>query len=390
MTSTHLRLFSATIIAALLNLAYAQDAPDEPLVSPSVSPNGGWATFYLNAPHAESVSLIGDWMTERVPQPMRSTNDGLWSVAVRDLSPDFYSYSFIVDGVRTVDPLNPMIKQGISGIENMFLVPGKDVEYALNQPVPHGEIREVWYESSTLGEQRRMHVYTPPGYDDSRRRYPVLYLLHGGGDEDSGWSTIGRAGFILDNLIASGEAVPMLVVMPNGSGLAAGLGASAAPDADPQEIAAAARTIRNERFRRELIENVIAVVENRFRVRANPEDRALAGLSMGGGQTTEVFSRDPDRFAYYGIWSAGLFDQSPDEFAARNESLLASVDDVNDNVQLLSIVVGEDDFVLPGSRALHELFEANGLRHEFTLTGGGHTWLNWRAYLRDFAPRLFR
>lgn len=156
-------------------------------------------------------------MSARASVPLRSTSSGIWSVAVKDLVPDFCSYTLYVDGVKTLDPRNPLIKQGNRGVDNMFSLPGKEAAYAANQAVPHGQIRQVWYRSSRLGTQRRMHIYTPPQYDSGSAHYPVLYLLHGGGDEDSGWSTIGRAGFILDNLLARGDAQPMLVVMPNGS-----------------------------------------------------------------------------------------------------------------------------------------------------------------------------
>src|SRR5262249_18112454 len=142
---------------------------------------------------------------------------GVWSITVGPLPPDFYSYSFMVDGVRTLDPKNAMIKQGVTSLDNMFFLPGEAAAFEDNKTVPHGEVRQVWYQSSTLGMQRRMHSYMPAGYDSGKERYPVFYLLHGGGDEDSGWSTIGRAGYILDNLLAAKKARPMIVVMPNGS-----------------------------------------------------------------------------------------------------------------------------------------------------------------------------
>ena len=148
---------------------------------------------------------------------MTKDDEGVWSITVGPLTPDFYSYTFHVDGVRTVDPKNAMIKPGLNSLDSMFLVPGEEAEFETTKDVPHGEVRAVWYRSGTLDMLRRMHVYTPPGYEGGSEKYPVFYLLHGGGDEDSGWSTIGRAGFILDNLIAAKKAVPMIVVMPNGS-----------------------------------------------------------------------------------------------------------------------------------------------------------------------------
>src|SRR5262245_23481499 len=155
-------------------------------------------TFRLYAPKATEVTVRGDWMTGP-PTKLEKDDKGVWSATVGPLTPDFYSYSFTVDGVRTVDPQNPTIKQGVASLDSMFFLPGPEADFQDNKPVPHGDVRTVWYQSGTLKQQRRMHVYTPPGYDASTDRYPVFYLLHGGGDEDSGWSTIGRTGFILDN-----------------------------------------------------------------------------------------------------------------------------------------------------------------------------------------------
>jgi enterochelin esterase family protein len=355
--------------------------PNDTLVSPSVAADGR-VTISVYAPKASEVSVIGDWQLTRDPLALQKTTDGIWSIEVGPLPADFYSYTLLVDGVRTLDPKNPTIKQGNASVDNMFLLPGEGIAFAENQPVPHGAIRQVWYQSSTLGMQRRMHVYTPPGYDESDAAYPVLYLLHGGGDEDSGWSTIGRAGFVLDNLLAAEKAVPMLVVMPNGSLPPAA--ASATPGAPPDFAAAQAR------FVPELMNDVIPFVEKTFRARANPNDRALAGLSMGGLQTTLVFTRNPGTFNYVAIWSAGLFQQAPENFVAQNSDFLGQARQINRSVKLLSIVVGEDDFARPGSEALAAVLAEHGITHELALTSGGHTWINWRRYLNAVAPRLFR
>ena len=184
--------------------------PNDTLISPQVLSDRR-VTFRIYAPKASEVTLRGDWMEAPGPVKLEKGEKGVWSVSVGPLVPDFYSYAFTVDGVRTLDPKNATIKQGNTSLDNMVFVPGAEAAFEDTRPVPHGEIRQVWYQSATLGMQRRMHIYTPPGYDSSEARYPVLYLLHGGGDEDSGWSTIGRAGFILDNLLADRKAKPMLV-----------------------------------------------------------------------------------------------------------------------------------------------------------------------------------
>jgi pyruvate formate lyase activating enzyme len=291
--------------------------------------------------------------------------------------------------VGTVDPKNPTIKQGVAGLDSMFFVPGKEAEFEDNRKVPHGEVRKVWYPSSTLGEQRRMHVYTPPGYDAGKERYPVLYLLHGGGDEDSGWSTVGRAGFILDNLLADKKARPMLVVMPNGSLPRPANLPPLKPGERPSPEVLAALAAAQERFTNELLKDVIPWVEKNYRVVADGEHRAIAGLSMGGGQTLRVVTGHPGQFAYVGVWSAGI-GRNAEEFEKRNEAFFQAADKVNKAIRLFSIRVGDKDFALASSKALAELLTKHGIKHELHVSGGGHTWINWRHYLNDLAPRLFQ
>jgi enterochelin esterase family protein len=321
------------------------------------------------------------------PEPVKLEKDekGVWSVTVGPLTPDFYSYSFTIDGVRTLDPKNAMIKQGLVSLDNMLFVAGAEAAFEDNKPVPHGEIRKVWYQSTTLGTQRRMHVYFPPDYDHKKDRYPVFYLLHGGGDEDSGWSTIGRAGFIIDNLLAEKKVVPMIVVMPNGS--MPRPAAAPAPGSPPDPAVTAAL---QERFTNELMKDVIPFVEKNYRVIAGRESRAIAGLSMGGGQTTRVITSNPDQFAYVAVWSAGVNPQTTADFEKRVITFLESPDKINKQIKLLSITVGDKDFALAGSKNLAEVLKKRGIKHELKITGGGHTWINWRRYLNDYAQQLFR
>jgi enterochelin esterase family protein len=351
------------------------------LVSPEIQLDKK-VTFRIRAPKASEVTLRGDWMSG-APEKLEKDEHGVWSVTVDPLTPDFYSYAFTVDGVRTLDPANPTIKQGIASLDSMFFLSGPEADFQDNKPVPHGDVRKVWYPSTTLKEQRRMHVYTPPGYDDGAETYPVFYLLHGGGDEDSGWSTVGRAGFILDNLIAAKKARPMIVVMPNGS-LPRPAGAGGAK-LDPAEMAAL-----QERFTNELLKDVVPHVEKHFRVKTGPENRALAGLSMGGGQTTRVLISHPDQFGYVAIWSAGLLGRDPAAFEKQNEAFLKNAADVNKSLKLLEITVGDKDATLAGSKALAEMFAKHGIKHELKITGGGHTWINWRQYLNELAQKLFQ
>ena len=321
---------------------------------------------------------------------MTKDEQGVWSITVGPLVPDFYSYAFNVDGVRTVDPKNPMIKQGITGLDSMFLVPGNEAEFEATRDVPHGEIRSAWYHSAVLDTPRRLHIYTPPGYEGGTDRYPVLYLLHGSGDEDSGWSTIGRAGFILDNLLADKKAKAMLVVMPNGSlPRPANAPSRPTPGSTPSPDSAQ-RWKPENRFTDELLKNVVPFVEKNYRVQTGRENRAIAGLSMGGGQTLRVVTTHPDEFAYVGVWSAGLFGGSAADWEQRNSDFLASADTVNHAVKLFSISVGDKDSSMAGSKSLAEALDKHAIKHELHISGGGHTWINWRHYLSEFAPRLFQ
>jgi enterochelin esterase family protein len=362
--------------------------PNDRLISLEVSADHK-VTFRIYAPKASEVTVRGDWMTTMEPVKLTKDDQGVWSAAVGPLTPDFYSYAFNVDGVKTLDPKNPMIKQGIGSVDNMFFVPGKEADFEDNKKVPHGEIRQVWYQSSTLNTQRRMHVYTPPGYDAGTDKYPVFYLLHGGGDEDSGWSTIGRAGFILDNLIADKKAKPMLVVMPNGSLPRPANMPRITPGQTPSPEAAKAMAAFRQRFTDELLKDIIPVVEKNFRVRTGAENRALAGLSMGGGQTLNAVTSHPNQFAYVGVWSAGI-GQNAADWEKRNATFLDSSDKVNATVKLFSISVGDKDFTFAGSKNLAELLKKHGIKNELHVSGGGHTWINWRNYLNEFAPRLFQ
>jgi enterochelin esterase-like enzyme len=372
---------------ASAQLPRRQPTPNDRLKSAEVAPDKK-VTFRIYAPKADEVSIGGDFGRGG---KMTKDDQGVWSLTVGPLTPDFYSYTFTVEGVRTVDPKNPMIKQGLSGLESLFLVPGDEADFEATKDVPHGEVRSVWYRSDTLGEPRRMHVYTPPGYENSDARYPVFYLLHGGGDEDSGWSTIGRAGFILDNLIAAKKAVPMIVAMPNGSlPPPKDMPARPAPGEAPSAEFRAAMEKMQNRFTDELLKEVVPAVEKTYRVKTGCENRALAGLSMGGGQTLRVLVTHPDEFAYVGIWSAGIFGGNAAQWEKQNEDFLAAKDKSSGAIKHLEIVVGSQDFALPGSKALSEIFKKRGVEHELRTTGGGHTWINWRHYLNELAPKLFR
>jgi para-nitrobenzyl esterase len=377
----------AAAARALPQAGRPESTPNDTLISTEIASDGR-VTFRIYAPAASEVAVQGDLVDNYGAVPLTRDEQGVWSVSVGPLTPDLYTYSFLVDGVKTLDPKNPLIKQGLRGVDSMVMVPGPEAAFLETRPVPHGEIRIAWYPSSTLGGERRLHVYTPPGYDQSTDRYPVLYLLHGGGDEDSGWSTVGRAGFITDNLLADGKSLPLVIVMPNGSlprpeGLPRFV-----PGATPSPEAVAARAAAQARFTSELMNDIVPFVEKTYRVRSDPQSRAIAGLSMGGGQTQRVLAGHPYAFAYAAIWSAGA--RSPEAFEKEAASFLAASEKVNQTIRVLSIRVGEKDFALEGSRNLSALLTKHGIEHRLQVNDGGHTWINWRLYLSELLPQLFR
>jgi enterochelin esterase-like enzyme len=383
-------LASAVSPRAVAQARQRVPTPNDALISPEALSDRR-VTFRIFAPKASEVTLRGDWMEAPGPVKLEKDEKGVWSVTVGPLVPDYYSYSFNVDGVRTLDPKNPTIKQGVSSLDNMFYLAGEEAAFQDNKKVPHGEIRNVWYQSSTLDMQRRMHIYTPPGYDSSKTSYPVFYLLHGGGDEDSGWSTVGRAGFIIDNLLAERKAKPMIVVMPNGSLPRPANLPPATPGAPPPPEVAAALAAAQERFTNELLKDIIPNVEKNFRVLANRENRAIAGLSMGGGQTLRVVTSNPDKFAYVAVWSSGVNQQNAADFEKRNAAFLDSHDKINKLVKLFSIRVGDKDTGAHASaKNLSELLNKRGISNQLHVSSGGHTWINWRQYLNKYAQLLFR
>ncbi|MBI1762042.1 MAG: esterase [Acidobacteria bacterium] len=381
-------------VCTTFTLAFAQQpprqlTPNDTLKSPEVLADGR-VVFRLYAPKASEVTVGGDWISQGLSTGGKLARDeqGVWAITVGPLPADFYSYAFTVDGVRTLDPKNAMIKQGVTSLDNMFLVPGAGAAFEDTQAVPHGELRKVWYNSTTLNEQRRLHIYFPPGYDSSKGKYPVFYLLHGGGDEDSGWSTIGRAGFILDNLIAAKKAKPMIVVMPNGSLPRPTNLPAVVPGAPPDP---AANTAFQDRFASELLKDVVPFVEKNYRVLPGGANRALAGLSMGGGQTLRTVATNPDQFAYVAVWSMGVNPQVTADFEQRNAAFLANAAKVNQQIKLFAIACGEKDpLAFAGSKNLDELLKKRGIKHEMQISGGAHTWINWRQYLNEYAQKLFR
>jgi enterochelin esterase-like enzyme/beta-lactamase class A len=330
-------------------------------------------TFRLRAQQATLVAVGGDFV--QGAQLMQRGDDGLWSVTLGPLNPAIYSYSFRVNGVSVLDPSNPMIKQGESGSASMFEVPGgKPAPYDM-QNVPHGTVHVNWYTSRTLEVPRRIDVYTPPGYETSKAAYPVLYLLHGSGDTETGWTNCGKADMILDNLIAAGKAKPMIVVMPYGRARRdVYLGPiSTTPDANA--------------FEDDLLKDVIPFAEKTYRISGKADDRAIAGLSMGGGQAMRIGLHHTDLFHAVGMFSAASRGAN---FEEQYKDLLADAAATNKKMKVLYIACGKTDSLFAGAQTFHETLDKHGIRHKFVASEEGHVWRNWRDYLADLTPMLFR
>jgi enterochelin esterase family protein len=347
-----------------------------PVVSPEVLPDRR-VTFRLSAPAAPAVTVSGQWGGG--PQAMAKDERGVWSVTVGPLEPELYEYSFSVDGFQTIDPGNSNIKPQRSPRTSLLEVPGSPPRLSEFQDAPHGTVRIHWYQSHSLGRRRGLYVYTPPDYDrNSRTRYPVLYLFHGAGDNEATWTVEGRAPMILDNLLAQAKVKPMIVVMPDGH---------AAPFPGPPRSAGAPRGGMSgniDAFQRDLLEDVMPLVEKSYRTLADPAHRAIAGLSMGGGQSLTIGLNHPELFGWIGGFSAAIF--QPEATVA-----MALVDPkaTNQRLRLLWTACGTDDRLVQNARQLSDLLDQHQIRHEFHATPGTHSWPVWRRYLADFAPLLF-
>ena len=375
-----LTLCASLITASVLaQPAQQKPTPNDTLKSPKVMADKR-VIIQIYAPRASEVTVSGDFPAPAKPVVLTKNDQGVWATTLGPIQPDYYTYTLMVDGVRTMDPKNPMIKQGISSIENMMAIPGSETAFEDNKAVPHGEVREVWYPSTTLGMMRRMHIYTPPGYEKSAAKYPVFYLLHGGGDDDSGWNTVGRAGFILDNVIAAGEAKPMVVVMPNGS-----------MPLPPSNGTPNPQAMNNMRamFADEFVKDIMPLVEKTYRILPSPANRAIAGLSMGGFQTLDLTLAHPELFDYVGVFSSGFFGNTIDEADTKYAKALNDPA-FNKNKKLFWVAIGKDDFVMDANKKTLALLDKHQIKYQYKETSGGHTWLNWRQYLNEYAPKLFK
>lgn len=354
------------------------------IVSPEISADNGVA-FRIFSKNANSVSLTGSWMGAGETKEMTKNEEGVWSVKIDPLEPSMYHYNIILDGVSIIDPDNPRAMRDGTRYASTLIIPGKGSENFEVNDVPHGTVSKIWFNSPTLGLNRRMYVYTPAGYEQSTEKYPVLYLLHGGGGDEDAWTSLGRANYILDNLIAQGKAKPMIIVMTNGNPDQKAAITETAPSPTKEVF-----FILAEKFPESLVKDVIPYVEKQFRVIANSSNRAIAGLSMGCLQTQITALNNPELFRYIGLFSLGLHDN----FADVNTRVIAAYDKnlktLQANYKLFYIGCGKSDFVYDGVQVLRKKLDDNKFKYIYNETAGGHTWANWRTYLSDFAPLLFK
>lgn len=364
-------LMVAAAVAGMAPIASAQAAPR--LVSPEVHGDGS-VTFRLRAPNAQVVTL---GLEGSKSAAMTKDNGGVWSLTTAPLSPDFYGYYFTVDGVNVIDPMNSAIKPNLINLQSVLHVPGPgSLTWEVND-VPHGTVHRHFYKSGVVGDERDFYVYTPPGYDPrGKEKYPVLYLLHGFSDDASGWTAVGRANVILDNLLAQGKAKPMLVVMPLGYG---------APEIVSYGFGASDLREKNyAKFTQALLTEIIPQVESGYRVVRDRNSRAIAGLSMGGSESLLTGLNHRDEFAWIGSFSAGGL---PEKFDEDFPGLDAGA---NRQIRLLWIACGTEDGLIGINRRLRDWLKAKGVDHADIETPGMHSWMVWRRNLSEFAPLLFR
>jgi enterochelin esterase family protein len=350
------------------------------VVSPELSADRR-VTFRILAPQAEAVRLAGtDIPGVGRGAEMAKDPNGVWEVTLGPLDPGAYRYNFNVDGVSVIDPRSAAVSESNTNVWSLVYVPGSD--FMDTKDVPHGAVAEVTYYSKSLKRFRRMHVCTPPGYQWGQRKYPIFYLLHGAFDCDDSWTTVGRAGFILDNLIAAGKARPMVVVMPAGH-------------TGPWTFG---RRLPMDEFVKDFVNDIMPYAEKNYRVRTDRQHRAIAGLSMGGAQTLSIAVTEPEKFAYVGVFSSGIFGiagggpgprpEGP-SWEEQHKDVLDGAE-LKEGLKLIWFATGKDDFLVETSRATVAMLKKHGLDVVYKETAGAHTWIVWREYLHEFAPQLFR
>ena len=399
------------MIAALCLMGMAANAQQNlswgqgPQVASPVVNADNTVTFNMIAPGAQKVQVTGDFLpTKKVeyqgntydapadPAELVKDDKGVWSFTTAPLKPELYTYNMIVDGVKIIDPLNVYNIRDINNLFSVLLIGGdaRTDLYKVNK-VAHGTVSKVWYESPTAGLTRRLTVYTPAGYETSGKEYPVFYLLHGIGGDENAWSELGRAAQIMDNLIAQGKAEPMILVMTNGN-----ISQEACPGETSQGFVAPTMMLPKtmEGSFETAFPDVVNFIEKTYRVKKDKAHRAIAGLSMGGFHSLFISINNPDLFGYVGLFSAAVDQQQngngeghPEVYADRN----GKIDNLfSKKPNLFWIGIGKTDFLIKNNNDLRAYLDSKGHKYTYLETDGGHIWRNWRIYLSEFTPLLFK
>lgn len=393
-----MKRLTALIVALLIGVTmFAQQAlwGSAPVVSPEIHGNNT-VTFRFKAPKAVRVQLTGDFLpvqkNAKFEAPgivdLKEGQQGVWEYTTPEpLKPELYSYSFIVDGLRVNDPSNVYLIRDVSTLTNVFIIGGDRADFYKVNPVPHGTVSRVWYDSPALGLERRMTVYTPAGYETGGKRYPVLYLLHGMGGDEEAWISLGRTAQILDNLIAQGKAKPMIVVMPNGNA-----SQEAAPGESSRGMVPPTMQLPKtmEGSYEQAFPEIVKFIDKNYRTVKSKSGRAIAGLSMGGFHSLHISKQYPDMFNYVGLFSAAIMpnkEASSPIYENMEGKLKVQFDK---NPALYWIAIGKTDFLYKANEEYRKLLDKKGYKYTYYESDEGHIWKNWRIYLTEFVPMLFR
>ena len=393
-----MKRLTALTVALLIGVTmFAQQAlwGTAPVVSPEIHDNNT-VTFRFKAPKAVRVQLTGDFLpvqkNAKFEAPgivdLKEGQEGVWEYTTPEpLKPELYSYSFIVDGLRMNDPANVYLIRDVSTLTNVFIIGGDRADFYKVNPVPHGTVSRIWYDSPALGLERRMTVYTPAGYETSGKHYPVLYLLHGMGGDEEAWISLGRTAQVLDNLIAQGKAKPMIVVMPNGNA-----SQEAAPGESSRGMVPPTMQLPKtmEGSYEQAFPEIVKFIDKNYRTIKSKSGRAIAGLSMGGFHSLHISKQYPDMFNYIGLFSAAIMpnkEVSSPIYENMGGKLKVQFDK---NPALYWIAIGKTDFLYKANEEYRKLLDEKGYKYTYYESDEGHIWKNWRIYLTEFVPMLFR
>lgn len=386
--STSLHILLLSLFCFLFSLtSFGQSST---LISPEILEDSS-VIFRLKAPSIDSVKISGTWPSTYDYVHTMTKKDSIFEFKIGPLPSGMYEYSFIIDGFRVLDPNNNSVTRDGQYIENRLIVPGTLADLADAARVPHGRVQTLWYTSTTLNTERRIHIYTPPGYNKNNDNYPVLYLLHGGGGDEDGWLIRGRANYILDNLIASKQATPMIVVMTNGNpnNTAAPLNQGYIKN---KMINASVQSMASKKFEESFVKDVVPFIDENFRTIPTSDNRALSGFSMGGYQTQNITNANPALFKYIGVMSMGLFSsfQGRSEGYNKDKHISQLKTLQKNNPKLYWVFMGKKDFLYETGVALNKLYKEVDFDYKYIEDNGRHDWYSWRKYLSSFAPELFK